>query len=41
MTIIPRRELLATLRETLEDVDTALARFDLERSLEQLEIQGT
>ncbi len=39
--MIPRSELLSSLRETLEDVDTVLARFDLERSLEQYEIQGT
>jgi uncharacterized damage-inducible protein DinB len=39
--IIPRSELLLSLRETLEDVDTVLARFDLERCLEEHEIQGT
>ncbi len=39
--MIPRSELLSSLRETLEDVDTVLARFDLERCLEQHEIQGT
>lgn len=39
--IIPHGELLSSLRETLQDVDTVLARFDLERCLEQLEIQGT
>ena len=40
-TMIPRSELLSTLRETLDDVDTVLGRFDLERCLEQYEIQGT
>jgi uncharacterized damage-inducible protein DinB len=39
--MIPRSELLSSLRETLEDVDTVLARFDLERCLERHEIQGT
>ena len=39
--MIPRSELLSSLRETLEDVDTVLARIDLERCLEQLDIQGT
>lgn len=39
--MIPRSELLSSLRGTLEDVDTVLARFDLERCLEQFEIQGT
>ncbi len=39
--IISRSELLSSLRETLEVVDTVLARFDLERCLELLEIQGT
>ncbi|HYN26328.1 MAG TPA: DUF1572 family protein [Pyrinomonadaceae bacterium] len=39
--MIPRSELLSSLRETLEDMDTVLVRFDLERCLEQLEIQGT
>ncbi|HYN25353.1 MAG TPA: DinB family protein, partial [Pyrinomonadaceae bacterium] len=39
--MIPRSELLSSLRETLEDVDTVLARFDPERCLEQHEIQGT
>lgn len=39
--MIPNSELLSTLRETLEDVDNVLARFDLERCLEQHEIQGT
>ncbi len=39
--IIPRSELLSSLRETLEDVDAVLARFDLKRYLEQHEIQGT
>jgi uncharacterized damage-inducible protein DinB len=38
--MIPRSELVSSLRETLEDVDTVLARFDLERCLEQHEIQG-
>jgi uncharacterized damage-inducible protein DinB len=39
--LIPRSELLSSLRETLEDVDTVLARFNLERCLEQHEIQGS
>jgi len=39
--MIPRSELLSSLRETLEDVDNVLARFDPERCLEQHEIQGT
>ena len=39
--VISRSELLSSLRETLEDVDTVLARFDLERCLEEYEIQGT
>jgi uncharacterized damage-inducible protein DinB len=39
--MIPRNELISALRETLEDVDTVLARFDLDRCLEQYEIQGT
>jgi uncharacterized damage-inducible protein DinB len=39
--LIPRHELLSDLRGTLEDVDTVLARFELERFLEQYEIQGT
>ncbi len=38
--MIPRSELLSLLRETLGDVDTVLARFELERCLEQYEIQG-
>lgn len=40
-TTVPRSELLSSLRETLKDVDTVLARFDLERCLDQYEIQGT
>jgi len=39
--MIERSELLSTFRETVEDVDSVLARFDHERSLEQLEIQGS
>ncbi|CAN5875863.1 hypothetical protein BH18ACI4_BH18ACI4_04470 [soil metagenome] len=39
--LIPRSELLSSLRETLEEVDGVLARLDLERCLELLEIQGT
>jgi uncharacterized damage-inducible protein DinB len=38
---IPRSELLSSLRETLDDVDTVLAKFEIERCLEQYEIQGT
>lgn len=40
-TMIPGSELLSSLRQTLEDVDAVLARFDLNRCLEQHEIQGT
>lgn len=40
-TMVPRSELLSSLRETLNDVDTVLARFDPERCLDQYEIQGT
>ncbi len=39
--MIPRSELLSSLREALGDVDIVLARLDLERCLEQHEIQGT
>ncbi len=39
--MIERSELLSTFRETVEDVDSVLARFDHERCLEQLEIQGS
>ena len=39
--IIPRNELLSSLRETLEDVDTVLATFDFSRCLERHKIQGT
>ena len=39
--MIPRGELLSSIRETLNDVDRVLANFELERSLEQYEIQGT
>ena len=40
-TMIPRSELLSSLRETLDDVDAVLARFELDRSLDEYEIQGT
>lgn len=39
--MIPGSQLLSSLGETLEDVDIVLARFDLERCLEEREIQGT
>jgi uncharacterized damage-inducible protein DinB len=39
--IVPRSELLSSVRETLQDVDAVLAKFDLDRCLEQHEIQGT
>ena len=39
--VIPRSELLSSLREALDDVDTVLATFDLDRCLEEYEIQGT
>ena len=38
--IIDRDQLLALLRKTLAEVDTALARFDLDRLLEKRNIQG-
>ena len=39
--MIPRSDLLFSLRQTLDDVDAVLAEFDLGRILEQREIQGT
>jgi uncharacterized damage-inducible protein DinB len=39
--IIPRSELLTSLRETLDGVDTVLAKFELDRCLDQYEIQGS
>ena len=39
--MIPRSELLSSLRETMDDVDAVLAKFDLERCLKQHEIQGS
>lgn len=39
--MISREELLSTLRQTLEDVDSVLSNFQLERCLERLEIQKT
>lgn len=39
--MIPGDELVSLLRDTLEEVDTVLAWFDLARCLEQYEIQGT
>ena len=38
--VIPRDELLARLKQTLSEADQALARFDSERLLEQMKIQG-
>jgi uncharacterized damage-inducible protein DinB len=38
--VIPGDELLARLRQTLSEADQALARFDSERLLEQMKIQG-
>jgi len=38
---IPAGDLLASLRGTVEDVDAVLSKFDLERCLENYEIQGT
>lgn len=39
--VIPRKDLLARLEQTLEDVDRVLAGFDSKRLLEQHLIQGT
>jgi uncharacterized damage-inducible protein DinB len=39
--MLPPRELLKLLRETLQDVDAVLSGFDPLRCLEKLEIQGT
>lgn len=39
--VIPRAELLATVRQTLRDVDTVLAGFDHGKLLDQYPIQGT
>lgn len=39
--LVPHSELLSSLRETVKDVDTVLSKFDLERCLEEYEIQGT
>ena len=39
--IISREELFSTLEQTLKEVDSVLANFNLERILEQHEIQGT
>jgi len=38
--VIPRDELLSKLKQTLSEADTALARFDSDRLLDRLEIQG-
>lgn len=38
--ILPRNELLARLKQTLSEADTALANFDSERLLERMQIQG-
>lgn len=37
---IPRDELLSRLRQTLSEADAALARFDTDRLLDRLQIQG-
>jgi uncharacterized damage-inducible protein DinB len=39
--VIPRAELLATVRQTLRDVNTVLAGFDHGKLLDQYPIQGT
>ncbi|MCM3872558.1 MAG: DUF1572 domain-containing protein [Pyrinomonadaceae bacterium] len=39
--MIPRTELIASLRKTLGEVDRVLAGFEIERCLEQYQIQGT
>ncbi|MGI8918682.1 MAG: DinB family protein [Pyrinomonadaceae bacterium] len=39
--VVPRAELLETLRDTLRDVDTVLAGFDHGRLLDRYPIQGT
>lgn len=39
--VIPRAELQATLRQTLAEVDSALANFDHAKLLNQYSIQGT
>jgi len=39
--MIPRSALLSSLRKALSEVDSVLARFDLERCLDLYEIQGT
>jgi uncharacterized damage-inducible protein DinB len=39
--IISRSELLSSLKQTLEEVDTVLASFNVERLLGQFQIQGT
>lgn len=39
--MIPRGDLLSSLQDTLDDVDTVLANFELDRCLEEYEIQGT
>jgi uncharacterized damage-inducible protein DinB len=38
--IVPRDELLARLKQTLSEADSALATFDGERLLERMQIQG-
>ena len=39
--LIPRQELLATVRKTLREVDEVLARFDYKKLLDRYQIQGT
>ena len=39
--IISREELFSTLEQTLEEVDSVLANFNLDRILEEHQIQGT
>jgi uncharacterized damage-inducible protein DinB len=38
--ILPRDELLARLKQTLSEADSALANFDSERLLDRMQIQG-
>lgn len=40
-TVIPREELLARLKQTLSEADSALASFPSDRLLERMQIQGS
>jgi uncharacterized damage-inducible protein DinB len=40
-TVIPRAELLARLKQTLSEADSALASFQSDRLLERMQIQGS